>query len=144
MNQFCLCQWGRHEDRHDRRSDPDDFMHPDRVVIGCEAPKARDILREAYRPLYLRETPIVMTTLESSELTKYAANAFLAAKITFINEIADLCEKLGGDIHDVATGLDLERVGALMADRVFVDLRNVYRPDIVRAHGFTYTSIGRV
>jgi UDPglucose 6-dehydrogenase len=89
-----------------------DFMRPDRVVIGTEAPRAQEIMRELYRPLYLTETPIVMTSLETAELTKYAANAFLATKITFINEIADLCEKLGANVQDVARGMGLDgRIG---------------------------------
>ncbi len=89
-----------------------DFMRPDRVVIGCESERAREVLRELYRPLYLLETPIVMTDLETAELTKYAANAFLATKITFINEIADLCEKLGANVQDVARGMGLDgRIG---------------------------------
>src|SRR3546814_1729534 len=70
-----------------------DFMRPDRVIIGCETERAREVMRGLYRPLYLIETPILFTTLETAELTKYAGNAFLATKITFINEIADLCEK---------------------------------------------------
>ena len=89
-----------------------DFMRPDRVVIGCEADRARAVLRELYRPLYLMETPIVMTDLETAELTKYAANAFLATKITFINEMADLCERLGANVQDVARGMGLDgRIG---------------------------------
>ncbi|AMW04142.1 UDP-glucose dehydrogenase family protein [Gemmatimonas phototrophica] len=89
-----------------------DFMRPDRVVIGCETDRAREVLRELYRPLFLLETPIVMTSLETAELTKYAANAFLATKITFINEVADLCEKLGADVGDVARGMGLDgRIG---------------------------------
>ncbi|MFZ9632626.1 MAG: UDP-glucose dehydrogenase family protein, partial [Alphaproteobacteria bacterium] len=79
-----------------------DFMRPDRVVIGTDGERARATMRELYRPLYLIETPIVFTSLETSELIKYAANTFLATKITFINEIADLCEKVGADVHDVA------------------------------------------
>ncbi|MDC0158636.1 UDP-glucose/GDP-mannose dehydrogenase family protein [Rhodospirillaceae bacterium] len=90
-----------------------DFMRPDRVVIGADTDRARKMMREIYRPLFLRETPIVFTDLETSELTKYAANSFLAAKITFINEIADLCEKLGADVHDVAKGIGLDgRIGS--------------------------------
>jgi UDPglucose 6-dehydrogenase len=90
----------------------EDFMRPDRVVVGAETDKAREVMRALYRPLSLRETPIVFTTLESAEIIKYAANAFLATKITFINEIADLCEKVGGDIHDVARGVGLDgRIG---------------------------------
>ena len=89
-----------------------DFMRPDRVVIGAETDRARDIMQSLYRPLYLLETPVVMTTLETAELTKYAANAFLATKITFINEIADLCEKVGADVQDVARGMGLDgRIG---------------------------------
>ena len=89
-----------------------DFMRPDRVVIGTESEKARAVMRELYRPLYLIETPIVFTSLETSELIKYAANTFLATKITFINEIADLCEKVGADVHDVAKGIGLDgRIG---------------------------------
>jgi len=89
-----------------------DFMRPDRVVIGAETERARDVMRRLYRPLFLNETPIVMTALETAELTKYAANAFLATKITFINEIANLCEKVGADVHDVARGIGLDgRIG---------------------------------
>jgi UDPglucose 6-dehydrogenase len=89
-----------------------DFMRPDRVVIGLESERAREILHRIYRPLYLIETPILFTALETSELIKYAANAFLATKITFINEIADLCEKVGADVHDVARGMGLDgRIG---------------------------------
>jgi len=89
-----------------------DFMRPDRVVIGCESDRARAVMRELYRPLFLIETPIVFTTIEASELIKYAANTFLATKITFINEIADLCEKVGADVHDVAKGIGLDgRIG---------------------------------
>ena len=89
-----------------------DFMRPDRVVIGTTSDRAGDVLRRLYRPLYLIETPIVMTSLETAELTKYAANTFLAAKITFINEIADLCEKVGANVHDVARGIGLDgRIG---------------------------------
>lgn len=86
-----------------------DFMRPDRVVIGCENERAAAVMREIYRPLYLLETPMVVTNLETSELTKYASNAFLAAKITFINEIADLCEKVGADVQTVAKGMGLDR-----------------------------------
>lgn len=89
-----------------------DFMRPDRVVIGAESDRAREVLRRLYRPLYLIEAPIVFTNLETAELTKYAANAFLAMKVTFINEIADLCEKAGADVHDVARGIGLDgRIG---------------------------------
>ena len=89
-----------------------DFMKPDRVVIGIESKRAADALSELYRPLYLLETPIVLTTLETAELTKYAANTFLATKVTFINEMADLCEKVGANIQDVARGIGLDgRIG---------------------------------
>ncbi|MHB1220053.1 MAG: UDP-glucose dehydrogenase family protein [Alphaproteobacteria bacterium] len=89
-----------------------DFMRPDRVVIGVESDRAREILHRIYRPLFLIETPILFTALETSELIKYAANAFLATKITFINEVADLCEKVGADVHDVARGMGLDgRIG---------------------------------
>jgi UDPglucose 6-dehydrogenase len=89
-----------------------DFMRPDRVVIGTESERARDVLRQLYRPLYLIEAPIVFTGVETAELTKYAANAFLAMKVTFINEMADLCEKVGADVHDVARGIGLDgRIG---------------------------------
>lgn len=89
-----------------------DFMHPDRVVIGAETEHARDVLRRLYRPLYLIETPILFTALETAELVKYAANSFLAMKVTFINEMADLCERVGADVHDVARGIGLDgRIG---------------------------------
>ena len=89
-----------------------DFMRPDRVVIGAETERAQEVMRSLYRPLYLMETPVVMTSLETAELTKYAANAFLATKITFINEIADLCEKVGANVQDVARGMGLDgRIG---------------------------------
>lgn len=89
-----------------------DFMRPDRVVVGAESVRAREVLRQLYRPLYLLETPIVFTGLETAELTKYAANGFLAMKITFINEMADLCEKVGADVNDVARGIGLDgRIG---------------------------------
>ena len=90
-----------------------DFMRPDRVVIGVESERAARILQAVYRPLYLLETPIVLTALETAEMIKYAANAFLATKITFINEIADLCEKVGADVQDVARGIGLDgRIGS--------------------------------
>jgi UDPglucose 6-dehydrogenase len=91
-----------------------DFMRPDRVVIGTEegADVARDILRELYRPLYLLDTPVLFTGLETAELIKYAANSFLATKITFINEMADLCEVVGADVQEVAKGIGLDgRIG---------------------------------
>jgi UDPglucose 6-dehydrogenase len=86
-----------------------DFMRPDRVVIGGSDPQAIAIMRDLYRPLYLNETPFVITSLEGAELIKYAANAFLATKISFINEIANLCEKVGCDVHDVARALGMDR-----------------------------------
>jgi UDPglucose 6-dehydrogenase len=90
----------------------DDFMRPDRVVIGAETERAQELMRALYRPLYLLETPVVVTSLETAELTKYAANAFLATKITFINEMADLCEKVGADVGDVARAMGLDgRIG---------------------------------
>jgi UDPglucose 6-dehydrogenase len=89
-----------------------DFMRPDRVVIGASSDRAFAVLRRLYRPLYLIETPIVATSIETAELIKYAANAFLATKVTFINEIADLCERVGADVHDVARGMGLDgRIG---------------------------------
>ena len=89
-----------------------DFMRPDRIVIGAESERARELMRQLYRPLYLIETPILFTGLETAELIKYAANAFLATKITFINEIADVCEAVGADVHDVARGIGLDgRIG---------------------------------
>ena len=90
----------------------DDFMHPDRVVVGVETPRARKVMADVYRPLFLREFPVVYTGLESAEMIKYAANAFLAAKITFINEIAALCERVGADIKDVSKGMGMDgRIG---------------------------------
>jgi UDPglucose 6-dehydrogenase len=89
-----------------------DFMRPDRVVVGTDSARAREVLRRLYRPLYLIEAPILFTGLETAELTKYAANGFLAMKITFINEMADLCEKVGADVNDVARGIGLDgRIG---------------------------------
>ena len=85
-----------------------DFMRPDRVVIGVESERARDVMRQIYRPLFLIETPIIFASPATAELTKYAANAFLAAKVTFINEIASLCENVGADVHDVARGIGLD------------------------------------
>jgi UDPglucose 6-dehydrogenase len=90
----------------------DDFMRPDRVVVGVESDAARKVLSDVYRPLFLRDFPVVFTGLESAEMIKYAANAFLATKITFINEIAALCEKVGADIKDVSKGMGLDgRIG---------------------------------
>src|SRR6201986_1604701 len=90
----------------------DDFMRPDRVVIGSRDEAAVAIMRDLYRPLYLIETPVVITSLEAAELTKYAANAFLATKISFINEIANLCDQIGCDVHDVGRGIGMDnRIG---------------------------------
>lgn len=90
----------------------DDFMRPDRVVIGSNENEAIEVMKELYRPLYLIETPIVITSLEAAELIKYAANAFLATKITFINEVANLCDAIGCDVHDVARGMGMDnRIG---------------------------------
>jgi UDPglucose 6-dehydrogenase len=86
-----------------------DFMRPDRVVLGSRDDEAIAIMRDLYRPLYLIEAPFVVTSLEAAELTKYAANAFLATKISFINEIANLCEKIGCDVHDVARAMGMDR-----------------------------------
>ena len=86
-----------------------DFMRPDRVVIGSNDEHATELMRELYRPLYLIETPFVITSVEGAELTKYAANAFLATKISFINEIANLCERVGCDVHQVARAVGMDR-----------------------------------
>lgn len=89
-----------------------DFMRPDRVVVGLSSDRAKEVMQAVYRPLYLNETPILFTERETAELIKYAANAFLATKITFINEIADLCEKVGANVQDVAKGIGLDgRIG---------------------------------
>ena len=89
-----------------------DFKHPDRIVIGAEDEFGREVMREVYRPLFLNESPILFTSRRSSELIKYAANAFLATKITFINEMADLCEKVGADVQDVSRGIGMDgRIG---------------------------------
>jgi UDPglucose 6-dehydrogenase len=90
-----------------------DFKHPDRIVVGAEDDRAQDVLREIYRPLFLNRAPILITGRRTAELTKYAANAFLAVKISFINEIADLCEAVDADVQDVARGIGLDnRIGA--------------------------------
>jgi UDPglucose 6-dehydrogenase len=90
-----------------------DFMRPDRVVIGCDSERAASVMRALYRPLYLLETPMLFTDIETAELIKYAANAFLATKVTFINEIANLCEMVGADVQDVAKGIGLDgRIGS--------------------------------
>ena len=91
----------------------EDFKRPDRIVLGCEDTRARAVMQELYRPLYLNQAPIVWTSRRTAELTKYAANAFLATKITFINEIADLCERVGADVQEVARGIGLDnRIGS--------------------------------
>ena len=90
----------------------DDFMRPDRIVIGTNATRAREVMQALYRPLMLAETPILHTSRATAELTKYAANAFLAMKVTFINEIADICEQVGADVQDVSRGIGLDsRIG---------------------------------
>ncbi len=90
----------------------DDFMRPDRVVVGVQSERAGEVMAEIYRPLFLRDFPIVTTDLESAEMIKYAANAFLATKITFINEIAALCEKVGADVKEVSKGVGMDgRIG---------------------------------
>ncbi len=90
-----------------------DFKRPDRIVVGSDVEWARDVMRTVYRPLFLNESPILFTSRRSSELIKYAGNAFLATKITFINEMADLCEKLGADVQDVSRGIGLDnRIGS--------------------------------
>jgi UDPglucose 6-dehydrogenase len=90
-----------------------DFKHPDRIVVGAENAHAQDVLKEIYRPLFLNRAPILITSRRTAELTKYAANAFLAVKISFINEIADLCEAVDADVQDVARGIGLDnRIGA--------------------------------
>jgi UDPglucose 6-dehydrogenase len=89
-----------------------DFKRPDRIVVGAEDDFGRQLMQEVYRPLFLNQAPLLFTSRRSSEMIKYAANAFLATKITFINEIADLCEKVGGDVQDVARGIGLDnRIG---------------------------------
>ena len=90
-----------------------DFKRPDRIVVGSDVEWARDVMRAVYRPLFLNESPLLFTSRRSSELIKYAANAFLATKITFINEMADLCEKLGANVQDVSRGIGLDnRIGS--------------------------------
>jgi UDPglucose 6-dehydrogenase len=90
-----------------------DFKHPDRIVIGTDNARAREVMAEIYRPLYLNEPPIMVTDRRTAELIKYAANAFLATKITFINEIADLAEKVGADVQEIARGIGLDnRIGS--------------------------------
>jgi UDPglucose 6-dehydrogenase len=91
----------------------EDFKRPDRIVVGLEDERARQVMTEVYRPLYLNQAPLLFTGRRTAELIKYAANAFLAMKITFINEMADLCEKAGGDVQAVARGIGLDqRIGS--------------------------------
>ena len=91
----------------------EDFMRPDRVVVGYETEKAKEVISKIYKPLYLIETPILFTDLKTAELIKYAGNAFLAVKISYINQMADLCEKVGADVHDVSRGIGLDkRIGS--------------------------------
>ena len=91
----------------------EDFMRPDRVVVGIETEKAKQLMSILYKPLYLIETPILFTDLNTAELIKYSANAFLAVKISYINQMSDLCEKVGADVHDVAKGIGLDkRIGS--------------------------------
>jgi UDPglucose 6-dehydrogenase len=90
-----------------------DFKRPDRIVVGCEDPRAEQVMRDIYRPLYLNQSPLMFTGRRTAELIKYAANAFLATKITFINEVADLCEAVGADVKDVSRGIGLDnRIGS--------------------------------
>lgn len=91
----------------------EDFMRPDRVVVGVEDERGKSAMQRLYRPLYLRETPLVITSLENAEIIKYAANAFLAMKVTFINQVADLCEKTGGNVQEVARAIGMDnRIGS--------------------------------
>ncbi len=91
----------------------EDFMRPDRVVVGVDDERGRAAMQRLYRPLYLRETPMVVTSLENAEIIKYAANAFLAMKVTFINQVADLCEKTGGNVQEVARAIGMDnRIGS--------------------------------
>src|SRR5258708_6987693 len=149
----------------------EDFMKPDRVVIGVETQRARDVMSAVYRPLNLIQTPMVFTNIETAEVTKYAGNAFLATKITFINEIADLCEKVGADVHTLLPGitfaktayeaafeadvlvvitewhefrgLDPRRIKQVMRQPRIVDLRNIFDPEEMRGLGFAYEGVGR-
>ena len=95
-----------------------DFKHPDRIVVGSDDARAREVMSELYRPLYLNRSPILFTDRRTAELIKYAANAFLATKITFINEIADLAEKVGADVQEIARGIGLDnRIGVEISAR---------------------------
>src|SRR6185503_14459124 len=87
----------------------EDFKRPDRIIVGAQDERARAVMRELYRPLFINETPIMFTDRRTAELIKYASNAFLATKVTFINEIASLCEKVGANVQDVARGMGLDR-----------------------------------
>ena len=87
----------------------EDFMRPDRIIVGLETEKAKDMISSIYKPLYLIETPILFTDINTAELIKYSANAFLAVKISYINQMSDLCEKVGADVHDVARGIGLDK-----------------------------------
>lgn len=109
-----------------------DFMRPDRVVIGVESERAEAVLSTLYRPLFLIETPIVVTSIETAELIKYAANSFLAMKVTFINEVADLCERVGADVHDVARGMGLDgRIGRNCETPSFLAASWIFRHNIM-------------
>ena len=87
----------------------EDFMRPDRIIVGLETEKAKEMISSIYKPLYLIETPILFTDINTAELIKYSANAFLAVKISYINQMSDLCEKVGADVHDVARGIGLDK-----------------------------------
>src|SRR4029077_19239236 len=90
-----------------------DFKHPDRIVIGATDERAKKVMSEIYRPLYLNQAPIIYTGRRTAELIKYASNAFLATKISFINEVADFCEKVGADVQEVSRGIGLDnRIGS--------------------------------
>jgi UDPglucose 6-dehydrogenase len=125
-----------------------DFLHPDRIVIGCSDARAIEIMKEIYKPLFLRETPFVITDVASAELIKYASNGFLAVKISFINEIALLCELMGANVQDVATGMGLDpRIGSrfLLPGPGFggscFPKDTVGAADIARSHGTTFELI---
>ena len=118
-----LLEWAPADAQFDIVSNPEflregaaveDFMRPDRIVIGTTSERAAAVMREIYRPLYLIETPVVLTSVETAEMIKYASNAFLAIKISYINEVANLCERVGADVHVVAKGMGLDkRIGPL-------------------------------
>ena len=95
------------------------------MVVGVESDRAADVMRDIYRPLYLREAPVVVTDLESAEMIKYAANAFLATKITFINEIAALCEKVGADVKQVSKGMGMDKL------RILFEINNKEKAEAV-------------